>query len=132
MDRKFVLSALGYAIIGMMLGIYMAKTKDHGQFVTHAHILLAGFVVSFIYGLCHKLWLTNSESRLAGIQFYLHQVGVAVMSLGLFLLYGQFIDPQVIDPVLALSAVMLLVGMVLMKVLFIQSMRGDHDGHGSV
>lgn len=132
MDRKFVLSALGYAIIGMLLGIYMAKSKDHGQFVTHAHILLAGFVVSFVYGLCHKLWLTNGESRLAGIQFYVHQVGVAVMSVGLFLLYGQFVDPEVIDPVLALSALMVLVGMVLMKVLVIQSMRSERDGHGSL
>ncbi len=73
MDRKYILSSLVYAVLGMTLGIYMAATKNHGEYVTHAHILLAGFVVSFIYGLCHKLWLNNSTSRLAQAQFYLHQ-----------------------------------------------------------
>ena len=48
MDRKFVISALCYALLGMVLGIHMAASKDHGQFVTHAHIMLVGFVVSFI------------------------------------------------------------------------------------
>lgn len=55
MDRKFILTAFGYAILGLALGIHMAASKDHGQFVTHAHIMLVGFVLSFIYGLCHKL-----------------------------------------------------------------------------
>ena len=73
MDRKFVISALCYAMLGMLLGIYMAATQDHGQFVTHAHIMLVGFVVSFIYALCHKLWLDGPNRRLAQIQFYLHQ-----------------------------------------------------------
>ena len=51
MDKKYITTALGYAIIGMMLGIYMAASKDHGHMVTHAHIMMIGFVVSFIYGL---------------------------------------------------------------------------------
>ena len=79
MDRKFVLTSLVYAVIGMSLGIFMAATKDHGQMVSHAHIMLAGFVVTFIYALCHKLWLGNQISLLAKIQFYTHQIGVAIM-----------------------------------------------------
>jgi putative solute:sodium symporter small subunit len=121
MDRKFVLTGLGYAILGLLLGIYMAATRNHGHLVTHAHIMLVGFVVSFIYGLCHKLWLNNSESRLAKIQFYIHQVGAATLFVGLFLLYGKFIDIDTIDPILAVSSVIVLTGVILMKVLFIQS-----------
>ena len=59
MDRKYILTAFGYAILGLALGIYMAASKNHGQHVTHAHIMLIGFLLSFIYGLCHKLWLNN-------------------------------------------------------------------------
>lgn len=121
MDRKFILTGLGYAIIGMILGMVMAGSKNHSQYVTHAHIMLAGFVVSFAYGLCHKLWLNNTACKLVTIQFYVHQVGVAIMSIGLFLLYGKFIALEVIDPILALSSLMVLIGMVLMKVLFIKS-----------
>jgi hypothetical protein len=121
MDRKFIITALAYAIIGMCLGIYMAKSGDHGHRVSHAHIMLAGFVVSFIYGLCHKLWLPGASGALVQAQFWLPQVGVLMMSLGLFLLYGQHIAVETIDPMLAISSLMLLLGMVLMLVLFIRA-----------
>jgi surface polysaccharide O-acyltransferase-like enzyme len=121
MDRKYIITALCYAIVGMLLGIYMAASKNHGEMVTHAHIMLAGFVVSFIYGLCHKLWLGNNTSVLAQVQFYLHQVGVFGMCLGLFLLYGQFIALEKLDPILALSSIAVLIGMILMAVLFIKA-----------
>lgn len=123
MDRKFVLTGLGYAIVGLALGIFMAASKDHGQLVTHAHIMLIGFVLSFIYGLCHKLWLNNITSKLARAQFYIHQVGTVFLVSGLFLLYGNFVSQEAIDPALALASVVVFIGLVLMKVLFIQSGR---------
>ena len=123
MDRKFILTSLGYAILGLALGIFMAASRDHGHLVTHAHILLIGFVVSFIYGLCHKLWLNNSQSRLAIVQFYIHQLGTLGVVIGLFLYYGNFLSLDAIDPVLAIASIAVLVGMVLMKILFIQSTK---------
>ena len=123
MDRKFILTSLGYAIIGLILGIFMAASKDHGHLVTHAHIMLIGFVVSFIYGLCHKLWLNNTTSKLAKTQFYFHQVGTLVVVTGLFLYYGKFVTMETIDPVLAISSILVLIGMILMKVLFIKSTK---------
>jgi hypothetical protein len=107
----------------MVLGIVMAASKNHGQHVTHAHIMLAGSVVSFMYGLCHKLWLNNTESKLAKIQFYMHQFGVAFLSLGLFLLYGQYASEATIEPVLSISSLLVLGGMILMKVLFIKNSK---------
>ena len=123
MDRKFVLTSLGYAILGLALGIFMAASHNHGQLVTHAHIMLIGFVVSFIYGLCHKLWLNNITSKLAVAQFYIHQVGTFIIVIGLFLYYGQFVTLETIDPVLAVASITVFIGMVLMKVLFIKSAR---------
>lgn len=125
MDRKYIMTALGYAILGMLLGMHMAASQNHIQHVTHAHILLAGFVVSFVYGLCHKLWLNNTQSTLAKVQFGVHQAGVLVMSIGLFLLYGNHVEVKTIDPVLGLSSLLVLVGMVLMKVLFIKAGKSD-------
>ena len=123
MDRKFILTAFGYAILGLSLGIFMAASKNHGQHVTHAHIMLIGFLLSFIYGLCHKLWLNNSTSKLAIIQFYVHQLGSAVVLLGLFLLYGQFVDLETIDPVLAAASITVFAGVILMKIEFVRCTR---------
>ena len=121
MDRKFVLTSLIYAIAGLMLGIFMAASQDHGQHVTHAHTMLVGFVVSFIYGLCHKLWLDNSTSKLAVTQFYFHQVGTFFMVIGLFSLYGKFVELETIDPVLAAASFVVFISMVLMAILFAKS-----------
>jgi hypothetical protein len=121
MDRKYVTTSLVYALIGLGLGIYMAASKNHGQLVTHAHIMLIGFVVSFIFGLCHKLWLNNNHSKLAATQYYLHQIGTFILTTSLFLHYGHLVSIQVLDPFLALSSVMVFVGVLLMAVLFIKS-----------
>ncbi len=123
MDRKYILTSFGYAIIGLALGIFMAASKDHGHLVTHAHIMLIGFVVSFIYGLCHKLWLNNIISKLSKAQFYIHQAGTLGVIVGLFLYYGKFVALETIDPVLAISSIAVLIGMVLMKVLFIKETK---------
>lgn len=120
MDRMFVLCSFAYAVAGMLLGIHMAASQNHSEKVTHAHMMLAGFVVSFIYGLCHKLWLSAAPKTLATVQFYVHNLGVVVMSVGLFLLYGGLINPATIDPILAMSSFAVLAGMVLMVVLFVR------------
>jgi peptidoglycan/LPS O-acetylase OafA/YrhL len=121
MDRKFVAAAFGYAIAGLLLGIYMAASHKHGQLVTHAHIMLVGFVVSFIYGVCHKLWLNNNDSVLGKTQFYLHHGGTLVLIAGLFLVYGGHADPVAVEPFLIVSSLAVVVAMIIMKVLFIKS-----------
>ncbi len=123
MDRKFILTSFIYAILGLALGIYMAASKNHGHLVTHTHILLIGFVVSFIYGLCHKLWLDNLISKLSVTQFYVHQVGTLGAVIGLFLYYGNFVSLETIDPFLALFSITIFTGMILMTVLFIRSSK---------
>ncbi|NVJ67375.1 MAG: TonB-dependent receptor [Gammaproteobacteria bacterium] len=121
MDRKYLVTALGYAILGMILGIYMASTKNHIQHVTHAHILLIGFVVSFVYSVCYKLWITDSNTKLVNIQYWLHQIGTLIIIIGLYLMYGNHVAGNVIGPILGIGSISVLVAMVLMKVLVIKS-----------
>ena len=65
LDRKFLIWALGYAAVGISLGLYMAASENHGELVTHAHILLIGFVLSLVYGIIHKLWFDNPNRAVA-------------------------------------------------------------------
>lgn len=126
MDRKFIMTGLVYAFVGLGLGIHMAASKNHGQRVTHAHIMLLGFVVTFLYGVTHKLWLGNITSTLATVQYYIHQVGTITLLAGLFLYYGRIVSIETIDPVLAIASIVVLIGLVLMTVLFFQS-RVRHE-----
>lgn len=113
-DRKYIVWALAYAVAGMALGIYMAASQKHDQHVTHAHVLLLGFVASVIYGVIHKLWLDTHRSMIAAAQFIAHQCGVLVMCVGLFLLYGGLVQVAVLDPILGVASIAVLLGAVLM------------------
>ncbi len=123
MDRRFIVTALGYAILGLALGIYMAATKNHTQLVTHAHIMLLGFVVSFVYGIIHKLWIAGQFASMAKTQFFLHQIGTVIVIVGLFLLYGNFLADAVIGPILGIGSILVFIGMILMKVLYLKSSK---------
>ncbi len=123
MDRRFIVTALGYAILGLALGLYMAASKNHGQLVTHAHIMLVGFVVSFVYGIIHKLWIAGQFAGMAKIQFFCHQIGTVVMVVGLFLLYGGFVADKVVGPILGIGSTIMFIGMILMKVLYLKSSK---------
>ena len=114
LDRKYALAAFGYAIFGMSVGIYMGVSVNHRQLVAHAHILLVGFVVSFIYALTHKLWLSNVRHAVAQVQFYLHHAAAIVMFTGLLLFYGGVVPEATIGPVLGASSIGVLVGALLM------------------
>lgn len=118
-DRKFLLCSLAYVVFGMGVGIYMAASKNHVELVAHAHILLVGFLVSFVYGLIHKLWLSARVAPLANVQFYLHQVSALVMSTGLLLFYGGLFR-DTLDPILAVSSLGVLGGALLMIYLVIR------------
>lgn len=119
-DRKFLIAALSYAVIGLLLGIYMAASHDHAHRVTHAHILLIGFVLSFVYGITYKLWTSQPSALLAKLQFGIHQLGAGVLLIGLFLLYGNHIPESTLGPIMGIASVCVLIGMVLMMVIVLK------------
>ena len=121
MDRKYIVSALIYGFAGLILGLYMAASHNHGQLVTHAHIMLVGFVVSFIYAVIHKLWLDNPKELMAKAQFYIHQLGTFGMVVALFLLYGGFMQGDLLAPVAALSSILVLIAFILMIWMYLRN-----------
>jgi hypothetical protein len=105
----------------MGLGIYMAASQNHGQHVTHAHILLVGFVVAIIYAVIHKLWLGNSGGRLPLVQFIFHQAGALAMAAGLLLLYGGVVPENQIEPLLSAASLSVFAAAVLMTIMAYKS-----------
>lgn len=121
LSKRYLVWALGYGVLGMCLGIFMAASQDHSQHVTHAHILLIGLVVSFIYAAIHKLWLPGAGARIGTLQFYVHHAGALVLFAGLFLLYGGLAAPEMLEPILALASITVFAGLLLMLYLVIKA-----------
>src|SRR5215469_963336 len=130
-DRKYLIWALGYAAVGISLGLYMAASKNHGELVAHAHILLIGFVLSLVYGIIHKLWLDKPNRAVANTQFVVHQAAAAVVSVGLFLLYGGIVSQSTLDPILGIASAGVLLGMILMLCMVMRVGRGNVVTEGS-
>ena len=121
LDKQFLVWGLSYATAGLVLGIYMAASHNHGELVTHAHILLIGFVLSLVYGLIHRLWLTRPNRRIATLQFAVHQAAALTVSIGLFFLYGNLLPADKLDPILGIGSVGVLLGLVLMLYMVVSS-----------
>lgn len=114
MDRRFLLLALLFAVAGLLFGIYMASTHDLVQKVTHVHILTVGFLLSFSYAVIYRLWLPQATGRLVCLHFYCHAAGALLMAVGLFLLFGERLPESTLGPLLGLSSMAVLAGMLMM------------------
>src|SRR5215469_986665 len=99
LDTRFLIWALSFAVVGLALGIYMGASHNHAELATHAHILLVGFVISFVYGMIHRLWLDQPSRGLANVQFVLHQAAAVTMSLALFLMYANMLPESTVGPI---------------------------------
>ncbi len=75
----FILSAVGYLVLGVVFGIYMAASQDHTLSPAHGHLNLVGWVSMAIFGLFYHLVPGAAATRLAKLHF-------AVMTAGLWLL----------------------------------------------
>ncbi len=113
-DRKFLLCGLMFAIAGLCLGIYMAASRNHSEMPAHAHIMLVGFVFSFIYATIHRLWLPGITGKLKSIQFLLHQLGALSLAIGLLLLFSGHGNEDSLAPLLGTGAICVLLAMLAM------------------
>ncbi|MBR9908220.1 MAG: TonB-dependent receptor [Gammaproteobacteria bacterium] len=121
MDRKYIIIAFIYGILGIALGMWMAATANHRQLPTHTHMMLLGFTVPILYAAILKVWMKITEpTKGLWIQFALHQTGTLGLSIGLYLLYGGFAKREGLDPFLGVSSLAAFAGFVLLFLLFLK------------
>ena len=108
--RLFFTLAIIYALIGMLLGLSMAISNDHTQHVTHAHIMLAGWVSTALFAFFYHQFPVLSASKIARVHFWLQTVSVILMTGSLFFLYGG--NPA-IEPGAAIGAIGYILGVTL-------------------
>ena len=106
--RLFFTLALAYAVAGMSLGIYMAASHDHGQMPTHAHTMVAGWLMSSVFAFFYHLFPEIGARPLARVHFWIQGLSGVVLVVSLFaLLNGN----EAIEPVTALASIGFLIGM---------------------
>jgi len=113
-DRTYVAVALLWAVIGMLLGLYMGIAADNKLLTMHVAIMLPGFVTLAIYGMIYRLWPAIKRARLARAQFWITVLGSAAIVVGsyFYVMSGSI-------PLVATGSVVMIVGAALMSWLFI-------------
>ncbi len=105
--RTFFILALCYAVAGMVLGIVMAASHDHGEMPAHAHIMVAGWLMSSVFAFFYHLFPEIGAKPLARAHFWVQAVSGIVLVVSLFfLLRGN----DGLEPVTALASVGFLLG----------------------
>ena len=108
--RNFFTLAIVYALCGMAIGIHMSATHDHGQMPVHAHIMVAGWLMSAVFAFFYHQFPAVGALRRAKVHFWLTAVsGIALMA-GLFVLLA---GNEAIEPVVALASIGFYAGMLL-------------------
>ena len=118
--RNFFILAIIYALFGMAIGLHMSITQDHGQMPTHAHTMVAGWLMSAVFSFFYHLVPAARASRLAPVHFWLTTVSGILLLVGLFILLRG--NPA-IEPVLALGSVGFYAGMLLFAFIAIPAIR---------
>jgi hypothetical protein len=84
--RNFFTLAIIYALCGMALGIHMAISQDHGQMPTHAHVMVAGWLMSTVFAFFYHLFPAAAARTLAKVHFWLTAASGIALVVGLYLL----------------------------------------------
>ena len=108
--RQFFTLAIIMGILGMMLGLSMAISHNHVEMPVHAHVMVAGWLMSAVFGFFYHLFPAARQNRLASIHFWIHSVSVVALVVSLyFLLAGN----EAIEPVTAVASIIFFIGMLL-------------------
>lgn len=84
--RRCMQFALLYLLVGVSIGIGMGATENFTLRPVHAHINLLGWTTLALAGLAYGVFPALAQSRLAAVQFWLHNIGLPVMMVSLTLL----------------------------------------------
>ena len=98
-----------YFIIGVGLGIAMGISGNHALFGVHAHINLLGWASLALIGLIYQQLPALGRGRLATVHFWMHNIGLPVMMLGLT---GKLLGHEQFAPALGVGA--LIVGIAIL------------------
>ncbi|MBT5107660.1 MAG: hypothetical protein HOM25_03175 [Rhodospirillaceae bacterium] len=118
--KGFFLTAIAYGVLGLGLGLAMAMSQDHGQMPTHAHTMVVGWLSFSVFGIFYHLFADSVPKLAATIHFWLAQISLVGLIVGLGLLYSGRPDAE---PIAAISAMAYAVSFLLFAVIAVKSTR---------
>ncbi|MGR3765703.1 cytochrome-c oxidase [Rossellomorea sp. NS-SX7] len=103
MGIKLIKISVVYFMIGVLFGLYMSMTHDYSFTPVHVHINLLGWTALTLAGIIYHLFPAVAATKLAKAHFWLHNIGLPLMMVGLIVLIS---GNEGIIPVIAAGGVL--------------------------
>lgn len=110
MGAKLIKIASIYFLIGVGFGMFMSIAHKFEFASAHAHINLLGWVSLALAGFVYHTFPKAAESMLGKIHFWLHNIGLPIMMIGLIILISGAGNTE---PVIAVGGVLVTVAVIL-------------------
>lgn len=96
MGAKWIKIAVLYFIIGIGFGLFMHYTIQLQWGATHAHINVVGWLSTGLIGVIYSIYPRAGNSPLGKLHFWLHQIGLPFLFIGMMLIYLN-VPPVVLE-----------------------------------
>lgn len=100
--------AAAYLLVGLLLGLGMSMAHNYVLSPVHVHINLVGWATLGVVGLVYCVLPQLAEGRLPAAHFWLHNLGLPVMMLGLTALLLGY---PAAEPVIAAGSLVTVAGL---------------------
>ncbi len=123
LDTLFLRISVIYIMAGLLLGIGMAASGNHGMMSAHAHINLVGWVGMTIFGLVYRAYPAAAETTLAKAQFWFSNIGAVLLTAGVVGITAGY--PESAEPFAIVGSIIFAVGMLLFAIVVYTSVAGS-------
>ncbi|OME93593.1 MULTISPECIES: cytochrome-c oxidase [Paenibacillus] len=107
MGVKLIKIAAVYFVLGILLGMYMSISHSYDYASVHTHVNLLGWASLALAGVIYVLFPAAGESTAGKVHFWLHNIGLPIMMIGLALLVSGM---ESVEPVIAVGGVLVTLG----------------------
>lgn len=115
LDTLFLRISVIYIMVGLLMGIGMAASGDHGLMPAHAHINLVGWVGMTLYGLVYRVYPEAARSALAKWHFWFANAGALLLVVGVTGILA--ISPERFEIFATIGAILFAIGMLLFAII---------------
>ncbi|MDR4945812.1 cytochrome-c oxidase [Neobacillus cucumis] len=113
MAVKLIKISVIYFVIGVLLGMYMSMTESFDFTPVHVHINLLGWMSLALAGLIYAVFPNAAETTLAKVHFWLHNISLPIMMIGLALLVSG-VDSA--GPAVAVGGTLMVLGIIIFAI----------------
>ena len=86
--RGFFIASIVYGLLGMLLGLEMGISHNHGQMPTHAHVMVIGWVSFSLFGFYYVHFGAAMSRPLSLLHSWMAQISLVALVVGLWLFYA--------------------------------------------